>query len=241
MRVCPANEPALPGCESVMAGLARWHAMGEADPGQHLSAHNSHWCPMSRWFDPVLDRREAAELLRPGTKGVERVGTMRRLRCCIALGAGRSPRDGRYPHFRRAKARCRYLVARCGSTVGCENGDQVPEEREVREREFALIMHEGAEALRREIDYDPTRWMKMVRREGAVAAAKRLLALRNDTSAGLTTLALHRRLDQSVEWFVLVYDDLFEPEEREVAHRRLKLYEAPVDRWLQDRLGRRHP
>ena len=63
----------------------------------------------------------------------------------------------------------------------------------MREREFVRLMHEGAEALRREIDYDPTRWMQIVRREGAVAAAKRLLASGNDRSSGLTTLALHRR------------------------------------------------
>lgn len=107
-----------------------------------------------------------------------------------------------------------------------------------REREFALVMERGTETLRREIGYNPTRWSQMVGRHGAVAAAKRLLASASDTSSGLSTLAMHQRLDQSVEWFVLVYDELFEPEERRMAYRRLRLYEAPIDRWLQERLGR---
>ena len=112
---------------------------------------------------------------------------------------------------------------------------------EDRAREFALVMENGAAALKREIDYDPTRWLQMVGRHGAVDAATRLLASGSDASAGLSTLALAGRLDQSVEWFVLVYDDLFTDEERRIAHRRLRLYEAPVDQWLRERLGRRHP
>ena len=102
-------------------------------------------------------------------------------------------------------------------------------------------MEQGAEALRREIGYDPARWTQMVRQHGAVDAAKKLLASGDDVSAGLTTLATAGRLDQSVEWFVLVYGELFEPEERQVAYRRLRLHDAPVDRWLRERLARRHP
>ncbi len=45
----------------------------------------------------------------------------------------------------------------------------------------------------------------------------------------------------SVEWFTLVYDDLFTDEERRIAHERLTLHEAPVDEWLRDRLHRRWP
>jgi hypothetical protein len=112
---------------------------------------------------------------------------------------------------------------------------------EDREREFALVMERGAEALRREIDYDPTRWTQMVRRLGAVDAAKQLLGSGSDVSAGLTTLALADRLDQSVEWFVPVYDELFEQEERQVAYRWLRLHDAAIDRWLRERLGRRRP
>jgi hypothetical protein len=112
---------------------------------------------------------------------------------------------------------------------------------ERRAAEFALVMERGAEALEREIAYDPTRWVQMVGRHGAVEAATRLLASGSDVSSGLSTLAMAGRLDQSVEWFVLVYDDLFTPEERQAAHRRLRLYEAPVDQWLRERLGRRHP
>jgi hypothetical protein len=117
----------------------------------------------------------------------------------------------------------------------------VKETLEDRAREFALVMEHGTEALRQEIGYDPSRWVQMVRRYGAVDAAKRLLASGGDTSAGLATLTMAGRLDQSVEWFVLVYADLFEPEERQIAHRRLRLHDAPVDRWLRERLGRRSP
>jgi hypothetical protein len=112
---------------------------------------------------------------------------------------------------------------------------------EDREREFALVMERGTETLRREIGYDPARWTQMVHQHGAVDAAKRLLGSGSDTSAGLAKLAMTDRLDQSVEWFVLVYDELFEPEERQVAYRRLRLHDAPVDRWLRERLGRRRP
>jgi hypothetical protein len=112
---------------------------------------------------------------------------------------------------------------------------------EDREREFALVMERGSEALRGEIGYDPARWTQMVHRHGAVDAAKRLLRSGSDVSAGLTTLALAGRLDQSVEWFVLVYDELFEQEERQVAYQRLRLHDGPVDRWLEERLGRRSP
>ena len=117
----------------------------------------------------------------------------------------------------------------------------VQEPAEHRAREFALVMERGTEALRREIGYDPSRWVQMVRRYGAVEAAKRLLSSGDDTSAGLATLTMANRLDQSVEWFVLVYADLFEPEERETAHRRLRLHDAPIDQWLRERLGRRYP
>lgn len=110
-----------------------------------------------------------------------------------------------------------------------------------REREFALVIERGAEALKREIGYDPTRWTQMVARHSAVAAAKRLMATEGDVSSGLTTLAMHERLDQSVEWFVLVYDDLFDQSERQTAYRRLRVYEAPVDAWLRNRLSRHHP
>ena len=116
----------------------------------------------------------------------------------------------------------------------------VKEVVEDRAREFALVMEHGTEALRREIGYDPTRWVQMVRRHGSVNAAKRLLASGDDTSTGLATLTMADRLDQSVEWFVLVYAELFEPEERQIAHRRLRLHDAPIDQWLRERLGRRY-
>ena len=112
---------------------------------------------------------------------------------------------------------------------------------EERERQFASEMDRGIETLKQEIGYNATRWRQMIYDHGAVGAAKRLLDSPSDVSDGFTKLWEHSRLDMSVEWYVLVYDDLFTDTERDVAYRRLKLYEVPVDRWLQERLGRRWP
>jgi hypothetical protein len=108
------------------------------------------------------------------------------------------------------------------------------------ERAFNRAMAQGAGKLEREIGYKPNRWKRMVAEHGAVAAAKRLLQ-GSDVSEGFKKLWAHRCLDESVEWYVLAYWQLFTTEERRTAYERLKRYDVPVDRWLQDRLGRRWP
>lgn len=111
---------------------------------------------------------------------------------------------------------------------------------EGRAGDFHAAMERGIETLKREVGYNATRWRRMVYDHGGVGAAKRLLG-GPDASDGFTKLWESGRLDMSVEWFVLKFDDLFTDEERETAYRRLKLYDAPVDTWLRDQLGRRWP
>ena len=80
----------------------------------------------------------------------------------------------------------------------------------------------GADRLRREIAYNPTRFNQMVAEHGGVEAVRQLLRGR-DASDGFTTLWEARRLEMSVEAAALLpwYRALFTDEERAVAHRRL--------------------
>jgi hypothetical protein len=80
----------------------------------------------------------------------------------------------------------------------------------------------------------------MIGTHGPIEAARRLLR-GPDASDGFTKLWEHGRLDATVEWLVLANHRLFSDEEREIAYQRLRAYEAPVDAWLRERLGRRWP
>lgn len=73
--------------------------------------------------------------------------------------------------------------------------------------------------------YWPNYFLRMVRKEGGVAAARKLLADRK-TSEGFRKLVKARRLDLSVEYHVLRprYAPLFTREERAVARERLETY-----------------
>ena len=73
-----------------------------------------------------------------------------------------------------------------------------------------------------ECGYTATRFIQMVDKEGGLLAAKRLLASPN-FSYGLEQLAVHRRLDISMENLVLQkpWCELFADEELEVAKKRL--------------------
>lgn len=105
-------------------------------------------------------------------------------------------------------------------------------------RELALALERDIETLKREIGYDPTRWRQMLGTHGPVEAARRLLR-GPDVSDGFTKLWEHGRLDFTVEWQVLAHASLFSDDERTLAYQRLKSYEAPVDKWLVERLDRR--
>lgn len=79
---------------------------------------------------------------------------------------------------------------------------------EARAREFEREMVRAIDQLHREIAYNATRWRQMIGEHGGVGAARRLLE-GTDASDGFTRLWETQRLDMSVEWFVLVYVDLF--------------------------------
>lgn len=110
--------------------------------------------------------------------------------------------------------------------------------------EFGLVVMKNNEALLRKIGYGPAPWTTSSERHEPVATAKRLLHSSDssdDTLTGLAKLTELDRLDQSLEWFVLVYADLFGPEERQRAYQQLRSAGAPVDQWLVERLSRHHP
>lgn len=108
------------------------------------------------------------------------------------------------------------------------------------ERQFHYDMVAGAERLKREIGYNATRFMAMVGELGGVGAARQLLQGR-DASDGFTTLWEHRRLETSVEAFVLLpwYRELFTDEERETAERRLVEHGFDVERFVREACQRR--
>ncbi|MFH9216291.1 hypothetical protein OG944_02610 [Streptomyces anulatus] len=103
------------------------------------------------------------------------------------------------------------------------------------ERQFHLDMVAGAQRLKREIGYNPVRFAQMLGEIGGVATAKQLLRGR-DASDGFTTLWSARRLDVSVEAFVLLpwYENLFTDAERDTARRRLEAHKFDMARYLRD-------
>jgi len=102
------------------------------------------------------------------------------------------------------------------------------------ERRFHADMVTSAERLKREIGYNPTRFMQMVGELGGVEAARHLLRGR-DASDGFTTLWEHGRLDVSVEAFVLLpwYRQMFSEDELATAERRLTEHRFDVERFLR--------
>ncbi len=101
------------------------------------------------------------------------------------------------------------------------------------ERRFHADMVAGAERLKLEIGYNPTRFMQMVGELGGVEAARQLLRGR-DASDGFSTPWEHHRLDASVEAFVLLpwYSEMFSDQELGTAERRLVEHGFDVDRFL---------
>lgn len=98
---------------------------------------------------------------------------------------------------------------------------------------FDEDMRQGFHTLSREIGYRPTRFLALVAAVGGVEAARRLLR-GPAVSDGFTTLAMHHRLAQSIEAWVLrpEYEPLFTEADRAAARRRLTLHEFDVDRYL---------
>ncbi|MFF8650525.1 hypothetical protein ACF06D_20130 [Streptomyces griseoluteus] len=101
-------------------------------------------------------------------------------------------------------------------------------------------MRRGAERLKREIGYNPKRFAQMLGELGGVAAARQLLRGGN-ASDGFTTLWEARRLELSVEAFVLLpwYQHLFDEHHLDTARYRLSEHGFDVDRFLRE--ARRTP
>jgi len=97
-------------------------------------------------------------------------------------------------------------------------------------------MVEGADRLKREIGYNPTRFNQMVGEHGGPEAARQLLKGR-DASDGFTTLWEAGPLEMSVEAVALLpwYEALFTSDERGAARRRLGEHRFDVDGFLQRR------
>lgn len=109
----------------------------------------------------------------------------------------------------------------------------------------------GLQTLKRELNYNASRFAQMLGEHGGVGAAKRLLDSEG-YSEGFTTLWEKGRLEMSVEFFVLLpwYEQLFTSAERQRAFARLEAYEfhvaAALERarrvapqWWDDAPGRR--
>jgi hypothetical protein len=103
------------------------------------------------------------------------------------------------------------------------------------EQRFHADMVSGAERLKREIGYNPTRFVQMVGQLGGVEAARHLLRGR-DASDGFTTLWEHKRLGLSVEAFALLpwYRSLFTDQELATAERRLVEHRFDVEWFLRE-------
>ena len=88
--------------------------------------------------------------------------------------------------------------------------------------EFQQEALDGCKVLSREYHYTPTYFIQMVYEQGAVNAAKALLASK-EPSEGLFTLWELGRLDLSIEAMALMwkYKCLFAPEELVTAKKRL--------------------
>jgi hypothetical protein len=102
------------------------------------------------------------------------------------------------------------------------------------ERQFHAELVAGAERLKREIGYNPTRFMQLVGELGGPEAARHLLRGR-DASDGFTTLWEHGRLEVSVEAFALLpwYRVLFGEDQLATAERRLTEHRFDVEHFLR--------
>ena len=102
------------------------------------------------------------------------------------------------------------------------------------ELHFHEDMIHGGEILKREINYNPTRFNQMVAEYGGVEAARRLLAPSSNTSDGFVTLYENSRLNMSVEAWALLpwYEHLFSKDQLDRARYRLSEHRFDVESYL---------
>jgi hypothetical protein len=121
--------------------------------------------------------------------------------------------------------------------IGCCSGTEWKVEMATQtEAEFHRELVTGSERLKKEIGYNPTRFLQMVGKYGGPGAVHQLLK-GHGGSDGFTTLWEAGRLDMSVEAMVLLpwYQELFTGDEQDVARRRLTEYGFDIERFIQAR------
>ncbi|MFG1610909.1 caspase domain-containing protein [Actinoplanes sp. NPDC049265] len=100
-----------------------------------------------------------------------------------------------------------------------------PADSEVLEKQFHQALVNGYRAMKREINYNATIYIRMISTSGGLGAARQLLHA-SSVSSGFTTLWEKGRLDLTVEAFVLQepWSALFTEEELQIARDRLAEY-----------------
>ena len=108
------------------------------------------------------------------------------------------------------------------------------------EGEFHSEMTNAVEVMKRDLSYNPTRFVQMLAAHGAAEATRRLLR-QGHGSEGFTRLWEAGRLDLTAEAAALLpwYEELFDRAERAEARRRLLEHGFDLDGFLQRR--RAHP
>ncbi|MET0494365.1 MAG: caspase family protein [Actinoplanes sp.] len=93
------------------------------------------------------------------------------------------------------------------------------------EKQFHQALVDGYRAMKREINYNATIYIRMISTSGGLSAARQLLHA-TSVSSGFTTLWEKKRLDLTVEAFVLQepWSALFTDEELQIARDRLAEY-----------------
>jgi hypothetical protein len=104
------------------------------------------------------------------------------------------------------------------------------------EAEFHSEIRRGTERLKREINYSPTYFNRMVAEHGPIEATRRLV-MAPTVSDGFTKLWEHGRLAMSVEALAILpwYASLFDRDVIERARQRLIDYRFDVDAYLTAR------
>jgi len=73
-------------------------------------------------------------------------------------------------------------------------------------------MMNSCETAKRELGYNPTRFLQMTQKLGVYQSIKKLIAKR-EPSEGYIKLLLHQRTELSIEFHVVKYSVLFEEDE----------------------------
>ncbi|GGL79576.1 hypothetical protein GCM10010129_24060 [Streptomyces fumigatiscleroticus] len=108
----------------------------------------------------------------------------------------------------------------------------MPDEAELR---FHDDLRQGARRIKREIGYNPVRYVQLLGELGGVGAARQLLHGR-DTSDTFVALWEAGHLEASIEALVLLpwYRHLFDDQHLDTARRRLNEHGFDIDRFLLD-------